>query len=83
MGNFYAAGLLKKCIIMVIRIYQVFISPLSGRNCRFYPTCSNYFLQALERYGIIKGTWLFFKRIIKCHPFNSGGYDPLPEGIQK
>ena len=64
-------------IILVIRIYQIFISPITPATCRFYPTCSTYFIQALEKYGLIKGTYLGIKRILRCHPWNPGGYDPL------
>ena len=64
-------------IILIIRIYQIFISPLTPATCRFYPTCSTYFIQALEKYGIIKGTYLGIRRILRCHPWNPGGYDPL------
>ena len=59
------------------KAYQRFISPLSAPRCRFYPTCSNYFLQAVEKYGAIKGSMLGIKRILRCHPFSKGGYDPL------
>ncbi len=64
-------------IILIIRIYQIFISPITPATCRFYPTCSTYFIQALEKYGLIKGTYLGIKRILRCHPWNPGGYDPL------
>jgi len=64
-------------MILLIRGYQNFISPLFMPMCRFYPTCSTYFIQALEKYGIIKGSFLGIKRILKCHPFHPGGYDPL------
>uniref|UniRef100_UPI002ED48F88 membrane protein insertion efficiency factor YidD n=1 Tax=Aminipila terrae TaxID=2697030 RepID=UPI002ED48F88 len=53
------------------------MSPLFPPTCRFYPTCSAYFIQAVEKYGVIKGSFLGIKRILKCHPFNPGGYDPL------
>jgi len=68
---------LKKVIIILIRGYQKFISPLFLPSCRFYPTCSLYFLQAVEKYGALKGSYLGIKRILKCHPFHPGGYDPL------
>ena len=67
----------KKFMIFLIRIYQKFISPLFGAHCIFYPTCSQYFIQALEKYGVIKGSYLGIKRILRCHPWNKGGYDPL------
>ena len=64
-------------LIIIIKGYQRFISPLKPRTCRFYPTCSEYSIQAIKRYGMIKGGFKSIKRILKCHPFNSGGYDPL------
>ncbi len=69
---------IKKLLIMLIRGYQIFISPLFPPTCRFTPTCSTYFIQALEKYGPWKGTILGIKRILRCHPGNPGGYDPLP-----
>jgi len=63
--------------IYLIRIYQKYISPLKGQTCRFYPTCSSYSIEAYQRYGFFKGTFLSIKRILRCHPFNPGGYDPL------
>lgn len=67
----------KKILIIIIKGYQIFISPLFPRTCRFYPTCSTYFIQALEKYGPVKGSYLGIRRILRCHPGNSGGYDPL------
>ena len=64
-------------MIVFIKGYQKFISPLFPPVCRFYPTCSTYFISALEKYGAIKGGALGIKRVLKCHPFNQGGYDPL------
>jgi len=68
---------LKKIVIGLVKGYQKFISPLFPPTCRFYPTCSAYFIQAVEKYGVIKGSFIGIKRILKCHPFNPGGYDPL------
>ncbi|MCK4260493.1 MAG: membrane protein insertion efficiency factor YidD [Halanaerobiales bacterium] len=68
---------MKKLIILVIKFYQKFISPIKPGKCRFYPTCSQYMLQAVEKYGAFKGFVLGMKRILKCHPFHPGGYDPL------
>ncbi|HPO04353.1 MAG TPA: membrane protein insertion efficiency factor YidD [Bacillota bacterium] len=68
---------MKRIIIFLIRGYQRFISPLFPRTCRFYPSCSAYFIQAVEKYGAVKGSFLGIKRILKCHPFHPGGYDPL------
>ena len=73
----FAACLLKKIIVFLIRGYQIFISPIMPGKCRFYPTCSTYFIQAVEKYGPFKGSLLGIKRILKCHPFHEGGYDPL------
>ena len=64
--------------IVVIKIYQLLISPLFPPSCRFTPTCSQYSLEALKEYGILKGGWLSLKRILKCHPWGGSGYDPVP-----
>ncbi|MDF2791231.1 membrane protein insertion efficiency factor YidD [Neobacillus sp. 3P2-tot-E-2] len=69
----------KKILISVIRFYQVAISPIKPPSCRFYPTCSHYGLEAVQRFGALKGGWLTLKRILKCHPFHPGGIDPVPE----
>ncbi|MBQ5701408.1 MAG: membrane protein insertion efficiency factor YidD [Alistipes sp.] len=65
-------------LIGLVRFYQVCISPLKPATCRFTPTCSQYALQALQKYGPIKGSWLAVKRIAKCHPWGGSGYDPVP-----
>ncbi|WP_218353693.1 membrane protein insertion efficiency factor YidD [Alteromonas lipotrueiana] len=62
-----------------IKLYQWCISPMLGPRCRFHPTCSFYAINALKTHGLVIGGWLSFKRIIKCHPLHSGGYDPVPE----
>lgn len=67
----------KHVLIAIIKFYQKFISPLKKPCCRFYPTCSSYAVEALTKYGVLKGGFLAVKRILKCHPFNDGGYDPL------
>lgn len=69
---------MKYIMIFLIKIYQKIISPCLPKSCRFYPTCSQYFIEALKKYGFFKGSYLGIKRILKCHPFNDGGYDPLP-----
>ena len=69
---------MKQIVIALIKGYQRFISPLLASSCRFHPTCSQYTLEAVERYGAVKGLWLGAKRISRCHPFNPGGYDPVP-----
>ncbi|WP_081963008.1 membrane protein insertion efficiency factor YidD [Desulfosporosinus sp. HMP52] len=68
---------MRRILIALIRFYQVFISPLKGPTCRFYPSCSEYTAQALLKYGLIKGSWKSIKRIVKCHPFHPGGHDPV------
>ena len=72
-GNF-----LKRMMIMAIRCYQKFISPMLLPRCIYSPTCSQYMLEAVTKYGAIKGGWLGIKRICRCHPFHEGGYDPVP-----
>lgn len=69
--------MLKKFALFLIKIYQ-FFSKYTPRTCRFYPTCSEYTKQAIEKYGFLKGGWLGIKRICRCHPLNKGGYDPVP-----
>jgi uncharacterized protein len=71
--------MLKNTFILLIRFYQKVISPLKPPTCRFYPTCSHYGLESIQRFGAIKGGWLTIKRILKCHPFHPGGIDPVPE----
>lgn len=68
---------MKKILILLIRFYQKFISRYLPRTCRFYPTCSEYGIQSIKKYGAIKGSYLTIKRILKCHPFSEGGYDPV------
>ena len=68
-----------RIIIALIRIYQWTLSPLIGRACRFEPTCSRYTAICVERFGAGRGSWLGIRRILRCHPFNPGGYDPPPE----
>ncbi|EHM10218.1 conserved hypothetical protein YidD [Thermanaerovibrio velox DSM 12556] len=64
--------------LSLIRAYQVFLSPMLGKNCRFYPTCSQYAYEALSRFGLVRGTWLALRRILRCGPWHPGGYDPVP-----
>jgi putative membrane protein insertion efficiency factor len=65
--------------LSLIALYRLVISPLLGPRCRFYPSCSEYGAQALERFGLIKGLWLTIRRLGRCHPFHAGGVDPVPE----
>ena len=69
---------MKHVLMALIRGYQRFISPLIGPHCIYTPTCSAYALEAIGKYGALKGTWLAAKRIARCHPFHEGGYDPVP-----
>ena len=68
---------MKIIAIILIRFYQLFISPLFPPHCRFYPTCSQYALEAVKKYGVFRGGFMSIKRIAKCHPFHKGGYDPV------
>ncbi|HEX5351802.1 MAG TPA: membrane protein insertion efficiency factor YidD [Trichococcus sp.] len=70
---------MKKIFIGLIRGYQKVISPLFPPSCRYYPTCSNYSVQAIQKHGAIKGSIMGISRILRCHPFVKGGYDPVPE----
>ena len=69
---------MKTVLIALVRFYRKHISPLFPPCCRFTPTCSAYALEALEKYGAWKGSWLALRRFLKCHPFHKGGYDPVP-----
>ena len=69
---------MKTLLIALVRFYRYAISPMLGRNCRFHPTCSEYAIEALERHGALRGGWMAAKRVGRCHPFNPGGYDPVP-----
>jgi len=70
-------------LILLIRAYQMIISPLLGSNCRFMPTCSQYAIGSLKSHGLIEGSFLTIKRIIKCHPWGGHGYDPIPTKMDK
>ena len=70
---------MKKIIILIIKAYQITLSPLLGSNCRFHPTCSEYTIQAVKEHGVYRGLILGVKRISKCHPFGGKGYDPVPD----
>jgi len=69
---------MKKLLSLFIKFYQYFISPLTGKNCRYFPTCSAYAIEAIEKHGSLKGTTLAVKRVLRCHPFHAGGFDPVP-----
>lgn len=68
---------MKKIFLIIIRIYQRLISPLFPPSCRFYPTCSDYSYASIKKYGLFKGGWYSVKRILKCHPYHPGGFDPV------
>lgn len=65
-----------RAIIGVVRFYQLFIGPMLGANCRFTPSCSQYMIEAVQKYGAIRGSWKGVRRICRCHPYHPGGYDP-------
>jgi putative membrane protein insertion efficiency factor len=69
---------MRHAAVVVIRFYQNAVSPWLPRACRYYPTCSAYAIEAIERYGFFRGSLLAVKRILRCHPFHAGGYDPVP-----
>ena len=68
----------KSLVLRLLRIYKRFVSPLLPPSCRFTPTCSQYTYEAVDRFGVVKGGWMGVKRVVRCNPFNPGGYDPVP-----
>jgi putative membrane protein insertion efficiency factor len=69
---------MSRLLMILVRMYRFFISPMLGSNCRFSPSCSAYAMQALQKYGALRGSWLAIKRILRCHPWHPGGADPVP-----
>lgn len=69
---------MRQLLIQLIRAYKLLLSPVLGQNCRFHPGCANYAMEAVEVHGVLRGSWLAIKRIVRCHPLNAGGYDPVP-----
>jgi putative membrane protein insertion efficiency factor len=69
---------MKRVLVGLVRGYQYLFRPMLGANCRFYPSCSDYAIEALTRHGALEGTWLAARRVCRCHPYNPGGYDPVP-----
>lgn len=74
-------GVPARMVVALLRIYRLTVSPTYGQVCRFYPSCSAYALQAVERYGVLRGGWLTLRRLSRCHPWNPGGVDPVPETV--
>ena len=79
----YIHRFLKFLLIFPIRVYQKLLSPLLGQNCRYTPTCSHYSVEAIQEWGIFKGTWMAVKRIVSCNPWGGFGYDPVPKNPKK
>jgi putative membrane protein insertion efficiency factor len=77
-GELIIKKIFLQLFLILIRAYQYIVSPVLTPACRFYPTCSNYAYQALAQYGLARGSYLALKRVLKCHPFHSGGIDPIP-----
>jgi len=67
-----------RVLLALLGAYRYLLSPMLGRNCRFFPSCSEYAMEALERHGALRGTWLTVRRVARCHPWHPGGYDPVP-----
>lgn len=74
---------MKRIAIALVHLYQYLLSPLLGPRCRFHPSCSHYAIEALEKHGLLRGLWLSLRRLLRCHPWHLGGYDPVPEPSPK
>jgi len=74
---------MKRLLVMALRGYRYAIAPRLGANCRFFPSCSAYAIEALETHGALRGSWLAAARLCKCHPFHPGGYDPVPDARER
>lgn len=72
-------GIAARALMMFLRIYQAMLSPIMPLSCKYYPTCSHYAYEAVERFGARRGSWLALRRLLRCHPFVRGGFDPVPE----
>ncbi len=70
---------MRRFALGVIRTYRYAVSPLLGQHCRFYPTCSEYAMTSIERFGLLRGVWMTLRRVSRCHPFHAGGFDPVPD----
>lgn len=67
-----------RAVVLLLRLYRLVVSPMYGDTCRFYPSCSAYALEAVDRHGVVRGGWLAARRLLRCHPWNPGGVDPVP-----
>ena len=74
---------MSQLLVWLLRAYQLLLSPMLGQNCRFYPTCSHYAIDAIQRHGAARGSLLALRRVCKCHPWNDGGFDPVPPARAK
>ncbi len=72
---------MSRMLIGLVRLYQAALSPLLGRSCRFEPSCSSYYIEAVRSHGAWTGSWLGLRRLCRCHPFHAGGYDPVPDSL--
>ena len=72
-------AMLKRPMILLVRGYQLLVSPFLGNNCRYMPSCSAYTIEAMEKWGAWRGLWMGIRRVARCHPFHEGGYDPVPD----
>jgi len=70
---------MRKLIVAILRLYKLLLSPLLPSACRYYPSCSEYMRQAVEKHGVTRGLWMGAKRLLRCHPFHAGGLDPVPD----
>ena len=77
----YIAERMQQVLIVLIKGYQVALSPFFGQQCRFTPTCSHYAIESVQGHGVLKGFWLTLKRLLHCHPWHEGGYDPVPRPV--
>jgi len=73
------SAVLRRVLVFLIRVYQILLSPLFGKNCMYYPSCSNYALEAIEHHGCLRGGLYTLRRVLRCNPLASGGFDPVPE----
>ncbi|MGB5622727.1 MAG: membrane protein insertion efficiency factor YidD [Gammaproteobacteria bacterium] len=72
---------MRRILVILIRAYQWLLSPFLGQNCRYHPSCSQFAVEAVERHGPIRGTWMALRRVGRCHPWHEGGYDPVPPAV--